>query len=331
MTDFPPPTCRIRRRQTADAPRGEGRGIIALTGATGFIGQHLQHALLDAGYGVRALVRPSSATSPGLLPSSEIVPVDLRDDASIEAALDTVQAVIYAAGSVRGRSFEDFELANVRGVEATVLAIARSHHEIPLLLLSTLAASAPELSFYAASKAAGERVVQGSKLERWCIFRPPAVYGPGDKEMRPILGAIRRGVVPLIAPDEQHLPFIEVSDLVAAILAWAASPRTCARSTFSIHDGTDGGYDWRRIQDLIAPARALRIRVPGPLLETLGRVNLSMSKIAGYAPMLTPGKVRELRYLNWACDNTEFTTATGWQPKFGLAEGVARLFAHRDQ
>jgi nucleoside-diphosphate-sugar epimerase len=303
-------------------------GIIALTGATGFIGQHLQRALLDAGYGVRALVRKSSASSPALLPASEVAIVNLQDKASIAAALENVQAVIYAAGSVRGRTFEDFELANVHGIAAAVAAVSGQPHEVPLLLLSTLAASAPELSFYAGSKAAGEQVLRTSTLEQWCIFRPPAVYGSGDKEMRPIFSAIRRGVVPLIAPAEQRLPFIEVSDLVAAILAWARDPSPCAGATFSIHDGTAGGYDWRCIQDLIAPARALRIRVPGPLLEALGHVNLALSKVAGYAPMLTPGKVRELTYLNWVCDNTEFTAATGWQPRLGLAEGVAQLFDH---
>ena len=78
---------------------------------------------------------------------------------------------------------------------------------------------------------------------------------------------------------------------------------------------------------MIAPTRALRIRVPKPLLESLGHLNLTASKLTGHAPMLTPGKVRELTYLHWACDNNEFTAATGWQPKLGLAEGVERLFA----
>lgn len=299
-----------------------------MTGATGFIGQHLQRALLDAGHGVRSLVRKSSATSPALLSGCEITVVDLGAEASMAAALENVQAVIYAAGSVRGRSFEDFQLANIQGVKAAVAALSSQPNEIPLLLLSSLAASAPELSSYAASKAAGERVVRTSNLDQWSIFRPPAVYGPGDKEMRPILKLIRRGLVPLIAPREQRLPLIEVSDLVAAMLAWLRDPGACAGGTFAIDDGTKEGYDWHHIQELIAPARALRVRVPITLFRALGHVNLSVAKIAGYAPMLTPGKVRELTYLDWACDNSKFTAATGWKPQLALAEGVARLFAH---
>jgi len=305
--------------------------IVALTGATGFIGQHLQRVLLDAGFGVRALVRESvtksSASSSALLPGCEIVTVDLDAEDSVAAAIDGADAIVYAAGSVRGRSFADFQTANVNGVATMVAAITKAPGEIPLLLISSLAASAPELSYYAGSKAAGEQVLRNSTLGSWSIFRPPAVYGPGDKEMRPILNAIRRGLVPLIAPPEQQLPFIEVSDLVAAILAWLKHADACAGRTFAIDDGTSGGYDWGQVQQLVAPARALQIRVPGALLETLGHVNLSLSKLMGYAPMLTPGKVRELTYLNWACDNTGFSTATDWQPQLTLADGVARLFA----
>jgi nucleoside-diphosphate-sugar epimerase len=307
---------------------GSGRGIIALTGATGFIGQHLQRALLDAGHRVRALVRQSSTTHHALRSDCEISVVDLRDEASLATALENVQAVIYAAGSVRGRRIEDFQLANVQGVEAMAAAVASQAIEIPLLLLSSLAASAPELSWYAQSKAAGERLLRNGPLGQWSIFRPPAVYGAGDKEMRPILKLVTRGLVPLIAPDEQRLPFIEVSDLVAAMLAWVAHPGRCAGRTFAIDDGTGEGYDWRQIQTLIGPRRALRIRIPSPLLKALGHVNLSVAKVVGYAPMLTPGKVRELTCLNWACNNAEFTAATGWTPRIGLAEGVARLFDH---
>ncbi len=302
-------------------------GTIALTGATGFIGVQLQQALLDAGYRVRALVRAASAHSPRLRPGCETAVVDLDDAESVARALEAVHAVVYAAGSVRGRTFDDFYSANVAGVKACVAALSQQPQAVPMLLLSSLAASAPELSFYAGSKAAGEQVLRTSALDRWSIFRPPAVYGPGDREMRPILNAIRHGLVPLIAPPEQHLPFIEVSDLVAAILAWLRHPDACARGTFAIHDGTAGGYDWSRIRALLAPARAMSIRVPGPLLEALGHVNLFLARVAGYAPMLTPGKVRELTYLNWACDNAQFTAATGWQPRVALADGVARMFA----
>jgi hypothetical protein len=50
------------------------------------------------------------------------------------------------------------------------------------------------------------------------------------------------------------------------------------------------------------------------------------SKLLGYAPMLTPGKVRELIQPSWVGDNTAFTRATGWTPSIGLADGAERMF-----
>ena len=47
--------------------------------------------------------------------------------------------------------------------------------------VSSLAAREPKLSLYGASKARAEELVHSSGLE-WVIVRPPAVYGPGDKE-----------------------------------------------------------------------------------------------------------------------------------------------------
>ncbi|MDT8322255.1 MAG: hypothetical protein RQ826_17195, partial [Xanthomonadales bacterium] len=46
------------------------------------------------------------------------------------------------------------------------------------------------------------------------------------------------------------------------------------------------------------------------------------SRLTGRAPMLTPGKVRELTEAAWLCDNGAFTAATGWRPRIDLAAGL---------
>lgn len=301
-----------------------GRTVVALAGATGFIGRHVQRALLSAGYAVRSLVRNAHACDPQT--GVEVATVDLTSEESLSAGVAGCERVVYCAGTVRGRGPRDFQRANVEGVRRLTAALKR-HHPVPLLLMSSLAASAPDLSPYAASKARGERVLQTSGLRQWTIFRPPAVYGPGDKELRATFNMIRRGVVPMVGPPHQRIPFIEVSDLALAVAAWAQCPQACAGLTCAIDDGTPGGYTWADIQQALGPARALRIRVPQSLLAFIGRVNLALSNIVGYAPMLTPGKVRELTHMGWACDNAEFSQATGWRPAIGLAEGAKRLLA----
>jgi nucleoside-diphosphate-sugar epimerase len=66
------------------------------------------------------------------------------------------------------------------------------------------------------------------------------------------------------------------------------------------------------------------IKVPLIVAKLFARLNLIAARVIGYAPMLTPGKVRELRHFNWVCDNTAINTATGWTPRILLAEGLQR-------
>ena len=297
---------------------------IAITGATGFIGLHVQRQLLDAGYPLRCLIRSNGAN---LVEGAQPQAADLASIPSLVAALEHASAVVYLAGSVRGRTPGDFQPANVDGVANTAHVLARHYPNTPMLLVSSLAASAPELSHYAQSKAAGERALQESAHEAWTILRPPAVYGEGDKELRATFEAIRRGLVPMAGPAHQRLPFIEVTDLAAAILAWVGNPEPCYRQTYAIDDGAANGYDWPTITKLIAPPQHVTIPVPYPLLRALGSVNLALSKVAGYPPMLTPGKARELSYLGWSCSNEAYTATTGWHPRIALDEGVRRLFA----
>ncbi|MGD2095887.1 MAG: hypothetical protein PVH77_12840, partial [Phycisphaerales bacterium] len=67
-----------------------------------------------------------------------------------------------------------------------------------------------------------------------------------------------------------------------------------------------------------------RIKVPLAVLKTLSSLNLHAGRIFGYAPMFTPGKLRELRHPDWVCDNTAFTRQTGWTPQVSLEEGLRR-------
>jgi nucleoside-diphosphate-sugar epimerase len=66
------------------------------------------------------------------------------------------------------------------------------------------------------------------------------------------------------------------------------------------------------------------VKVPLAVLKTVSSLNLHAARIFGYAPMLTPGKLRELRHPDWVCDNTAFSRKTGWEPRVMLEEGLRR-------
>lgn len=295
---------------------------VLLTGAGGFIGQHLHRLLLDRGYAVRVLVRAGSRNS--LDPRCEIHTGALTDVVALTRALAAVDAVVYAAGTVRGRSYDDFVHANVAGVESLVAALQdEAAAAIPLVLLSSLAAERPELSDYARSKRAGEDVLRGAAHLNWSILRPPAVYGPGDVELRPLLNLVRAGLALRPGPRHQRLALLHAHDLVRAVEACLLHPSACRHGCFALDDGKPDGYDWDEISQAVAGRRVRQVGVPGRLLEAWARGNLLLSGVLGYAPMLTPGKVSELQQASWLCDNRPLTLATGWQPEIDLARGAA--------
>jgi nucleoside-diphosphate-sugar epimerase len=299
---------------------------VLLTGATGFIGQYLQKAILAGGTGVLAQVRPSSSNQNHLLSGVEKLPIDLSDDERLDAAVARASAVIYCAGSVRGRNMDDFRQANVSGVRSVVDSMNRTARNIPLLLISSLAASRPQVSDYANSKYLGEQQVVEYAECPWTIFRPPAVYGPGDREMLPIFKLARKGIITPTGPRDQRVSLIHVDDLTAAALAWLESPEKCNRRIYTLDDGHSGGYSWEEIALAAGTGSYRRFNIPRWALFAAGRANVLISRILGYAPMLTPGKARELTQPDWVCNNRDLVEDIDWSPKIALDKGLNALF-----
>jgi len=299
---------------------------VLLTGATGFIGRRLQAALLANGRQITAVVRPSSSNKHQLLSGVHSIEADLSNPDSLASAIKNCDAVIYCAGSVRGRNLEDFRAANIAGVRSVVDAMNQAGSETPLLLISSLAASRPRVSDYANSKFLGEReVIQHAKFP-WTIFRPPAVYGRGDREILPLLKLARKGIVIPAGPVRQKFSLIHVDDLAAATLAWIESWPACLEQTFSLDDGHSGGYDWREIAETASGGKYYSFRIPGRLLFAAAKTNLLLSGLFGYSPMLSPGKARELIQADWLCDNGPLTQANGWIPAIDLENGLKKTF-----
>jgi len=300
---------------------------IALTGATGFIGSALVHHLEAAGWQIQALVR---STSPGMRQdgvATQWVEGDLENLDSLRNLVNGVDAIVHCAGAVRGGSRVHFNRVNVDGV-ARLVQVATEQHRVPrFLLISSLAAREPHLSPYAASKRQGEDVLaKGAGKMVWAALRPPAVYGPGDKELLPLFHWIGRGIAPVLGSRSARFSLLYVEDLAQAVLQWLDSGSS-ERQTFELHDGNQDGYTWGDVVDTVARLygrSVLRVQVPVVILQLLAALNIIGARLFGYAPMLTFGKIREFRHANWVCDNTTLSRETGWTPRISLEEGLHR-------
>ncbi len=315
----------------AAAPAGEGavsapaagtaRPTIGLTGASGFIGRRIATTLGLDGYRVRALIRRPNAE---LAAHAQTVRGDLADEAALAALVDGVSAVIHCAGAVRARSAAEFHQINAQ--PAGTLGRLCAARGVRLVLVSSLAARAPELSAYAASKREAEKALGTVDGLDWCAIRPPLVYGPGDRATLPLFRAMRRGWLPVPAGGGGRFSAIHADDLAAAIVRLASGS---AQGIFDIADGKATGYGWRDMAAVAAAHLKRPVRcvpVPRPAMQAVATVNMLASRLTRAAPMVSSGKVRELYHIDWVCSGENLQHATGWQPRLPLAEGVAQTF-----
>lgn len=256
-------------------------------------------------------------------PRCEVVEGAFDDAEILASAVAGIKAVVYCAGTVRGRTLQDFLPANVNGPGLLADALRQQGPQTPMLLISSLAASRPGLSHYAHSKYLGEETLRERAATPWSILRPPATYGPGDTEMATLLKLARRGFALQFGPPGQRFSLLHADDLAAAVLAWLKAWQNCSGQTFDIDDGRPGGYDWPAIVEAAGGSGYRALSIPRAVLGGVARFNDWISGWAGYAPMLTPGKVRELTQGDWLCDNTAFVQATGWRPEMDLAGGIS--------
>ncbi len=294
---------------------------VALTGGTGFLGGAIARTLAENGYRLRLLVRRPAAM-PDLPPDTVAVLGSLGNRDSLARLLEGADAVVHAAGAIKTVHVEEFDLVNREGASAMADAALKARVE-RFVLISSIAARAPLVSAYAGSKRAGEAEVLSRLGAGVAIFRPPVVYGPGDRETLPMFRAARFGLFPIPGPPEARLSFIHVADLAAAVAAAIGAPKQPV-GIFEIDDGTLSGYGWPEIAAALGAAvgRVLRqVMIPVPALRAAARLALVVARLSGKPLMLRPDKVNELRHPDWVCRDSRLTEATGWRPRFSLADG----------
>jgi nucleoside-diphosphate-sugar epimerase len=298
--------------------------IAAVTGATGFLGRRLVPALVERGWQVRALTRSRPPAGLWGEAAVDIVRGDLADADALASLTDGAQAVIHAAGLIKARTRAEFFAANAEGAQR----VAQAAGEARMLLISSLAAREPALSDYAASKRAGEeaaRMIAGGRLT---VVRPPAIYGPGDRETLGLFRlAAQSPVLALPGPATARLALAHVDDVVATILALMEHPAPPASAT--VPGARPEGYGWREIFQAAAAAVGARpalAAAPRWLVGAAGGVSELAGAFTRDAPIFTRGKAREILHPDWSVSPAE--QAPDAPPaRFDLASGFADTVA----
>jgi nucleoside-diphosphate-sugar epimerase len=288
--------------------------IVAVTGATGFVGSRLLPVLRDAGHEVRALTRRPMTDGDGLA----WVSGSLEDPDALARLAEGADALIHVAGVINAADAYGFELGNVAGTDA-ILTAARAAGVRRFVHVSSLAAREPELSRYGASKAKSETLVRESGLD-FAIVRPPAVYGPGDREILELFKMARRGWV--ILPPAGRLSLLHADDL-AKLLTALADPAAPSAFLAEPDDGRIGGWSHREFAEALAeavgrgPARSVHMPRAalhfGAVLDRLVRRDRAK---------LTADRVAYFCHPDWVSEPMLAVPSAFWTPAIETRRGL---------
>lgn len=307
----------------------DGR-VVAVTGATGFLGAHLVAALAREGALIRVLARRSHEHALWRGASLEIVPGDIEDSGALERLVAGADAVVHVAGLIKAHNRAAFLRANRDGTRAVAEAARHHVRGARFIAISSLAAREPQLSDYAASKHAGEeaaRSVYGDARDRLVIVRPPAIYGPWDRATLAFFKAASRAVIPVFGTGRAAT--VHVADAAAAVARLAMGAGEAG--LYALADANPAGY---RIGDLLGEAaRAVGngnprfLRLPDGFLLALGGASAWWGRVRGRTPFFTAGKAREMLHTDWSIAPGELLPPLVYRSEIGISDGFRETAA----
>ncbi len=311
---------------------------VFVTGGTGFVGVHVVDALQRRGHAVACLLRDARKAQrlfgAGM---PEPIPGDLDDARALARGCVGADAVVHLAGLTTARSRAELFAVNADGTRALADAVRVSGGGVGCVVhVSSLAAAGPvgdggvllgsepahPVSDYGRSKLAGETPIRELPVP-WVILRPPAVYGPHDREFLRLFRLAARGIAPLFGGGTQRLSLVFAADLAEAIVACLERPPPPSIYYPAHAEPTTA----RALVEQIGRALAVRVRVvslPRALVRPLFRVTGTAARVAGRATLLTADKANEILAEAWLCSPRALAAATGWHAATDLAPGLRR-------
>lgn len=307
----------------------DGRPVVLVTGAAGFVGRHLAPALSKEGWLVRRAVRHRTGED------DEVVIPSIGSATSWQAALEGVDAVVHLAARVHhrvdAREAELYRTINVDGAAqlaqsaasagirhfvfvSTVLVHGRSNDgRAPFTENDVLVSR----GLYSESKVKAETALKSIAQKSnmlVTVLRPPLIYGAGAKgNFALLVRAVKLGVPLPFGAIQNNRAFLSVENLVSFI----SHRLSRAEGKFEIFLIADGEHvSTPEFVKRLAAAAGKKARLFSMPASALG----VLLKLAGRVEM-RDGLIGSLRL------DLSKAASTGWKPPITLNEGLRRALS----
>ncbi len=299
--------------------------VVALTGATGFIGRHVLQSLTARGYRVRLLLRrPVEAMPDG---ASSAIVGDLTRPTNMAAALAGVDAVVHSAGlahAMSGAPEDDYRTLNTEATRQLAEAAARARVRRFVFLSSIRAQTGPTApsiltdtgdpaptDAYGRSKLDAERALAAIGID-WVALRPVLVYGAGVKGNIAALVRLARSPYPLpLGSLAGRRSLVSVESVSAAIDTVLRADAPLNRPLVVADP------DALTLPEMLAALRSGLGRRPGLVPVPAAAIGLAC-RLSGREALF-------LRLAENLVARSDGLSALGWRPAGTSRDGLSRL------
>ena len=229
--------------------------LIAVTGATGFVGTEVVRQARAEGLRVRAVVRDSKRVRAwGEREGVELVCGDVLEPASLASAFAGARAVVHLVGIIVERGRNTFERVHTDATR-TVVDAAKQAGIRRYVHMSALGTRANARSRYHQTKWAAEEYVRQSGLA-WTILRPSVIYGPGDKAINVLAKVIRRlPFVPVLGDGNAKVQPVSIAAVAHAIIGALKNDASVGK-TYDLCG--PAAFTWNELYDKLLAFHGLR-------------------------------------------------------------------------
>ena len=302
--------------------------IVTVFGGSGFIGRYAARKLAKRGWRVRVAVRrPNEALflKPyGDVGQIEPVQANIRDDASVRAAIAGADAVINFVGVLFESGAQRFEAVQAEGA-GRVARIAAECGVSRFVHISAIGADAESTIPYQRSKGEGEAAVLAAQPGA-AILRPSLVFGPEDGFFNLFAGLARfTPVLPVFGAGSKFQP-VYADDVAEAAVRALDAPG----GVYEI-GGPDVLTMRQMIEMLLGEARRKRFlfNMPAPLARIKAWFLQLPNRLLGLRPLLTVDQVKMLQQDNVVAPDARTIGDLGIEPQSLSAVLPGYIVRHR--